>query len=119
MKKVLIVEDNPLNMELVIEILLSRGFTADGVATGEEALKSVDGNNYDLVLMDIELPGINGIETTRKIKSGKKNLPIIALTSFAMKGDRERFLSAGFDDYLSKPIDIIELINKINIYIVL
>lgn len=105
-KKALIVEDNPINMELVLEIITSSGISADEAITGEEAIAMVEKDNYDIILMDIELPGIDGVDAAKIIKSRHKNIPILALTSYAMKGDRERFLAAGFDDYLSKPIDV-------------
>jgi len=114
MKKTLVVEDNPINMELVMEILATNGFSADMAVTGEEAIEKVEKEIYGLVLMDIELPGIDGVDATKLIKRWHKNLPIIALTSYAMKGDRERFLAAGFDDYISKPIDVNTFIEKIN-----
>ena len=113
-KKALIVEDNPINMELVSEILTSNGISVDEAVNGEEAIKMVENETYDVVLMDIELPGIDGVDATKIIKSKHKNLPILALTSYAMKGDRERFIAAGFDDYISKPIDINSFIEKIN-----
>jgi len=113
-KKALIVEDNPINMELVSEILTSNGISVDEAVNGEEAIKMVEKETYDVVLMDIELPGIDGVDATKIIKSKHKNLPILALTSYAMKGDRERFIAAGFDDYISKPIDINSFIEKIN-----
>ena len=105
---VLVVEDNPLNMELVIEILKSLGFVVSGAINGEEAIKMADKEHYDLILMDIELPGMDGISAIRIIKSkpGYNNVPNIALTAFAMKGDWEKFLAAGFDDYMAKPIDV-------------
>ena len=114
LKKALIVEDNPINMELVLEILTSNGICADEAVNGEEAVAMVEKETYDLILMDIELPGMDGVDATKIIKSRHKNLPILALTSYAMKGDRERFIAAGFDDYISKPIDVNCFIEKIN-----
>ncbi len=114
MKNALVVDDNQGNMELVMEILTVNGFTSDGAANGEEAILKVKTEAYDLVLMDIELPGINGIEAAKLIKNRHRCLPVIALTSYAMKGDRDRFLAEGFDDYVSKPLDVPDLINKIN-----
>jgi len=111
--KILVVEDNPINMELVIEILSSRGFTVHTANDGEEAVRKIEKEVYDMVLMDIELPGMNGIETTKIIKAKDKNIRVIALTSYAMKGDKERFLTAGFDDYISKPLDISDFLKKL------
>ena len=116
MTKVLAVEDNPLNMELVIEILRSRGFTVHEAIDGEEALRKLEHETYDLVLMDIELPGMDGVDATKIIKAKHRNLPVIALTSYAMKGDRERFLAAGFDEYISKPLDISDFLNRLEKY---
>jgi two-component system cell cycle response regulator DivK len=116
MTKVLVVEDNPLNMELVLEILNDGGYIAHKAVDGEEAIEKVEKEEYDLLLMDIELPGIDGVEVARIIKKRNKNIPIIALTSYAMKGDRERFLSAGFVEYMSKPIDVTNFIKKLEKY---
>ena len=118
MIKVLVVEDTPLNMELVLEILGAQGFTTDRAENGEEAIKKADTDIYDLILMDISLPGIDGIKATRIIKSkpAYKNVPVIALTAFAMKGDKERLLGDGFDDYISKPIDVPEFIKRMEKY---
>lgn len=116
MTKVLVVEDNPLNMELVLEILDAQGFTAHKAIRGEEALRMVEKEAYDLILMDIELPDMDGIEVTEIIKDKYKNVPVIALTSYAMKGDRERFLAAGFDEYISKPIDVSDFVRRLNKY---
>ncbi len=108
MKRVLVVEDNPLNMELVLEILEVHGFKADGAKDGNEAVRMAEKETYDLVIMDIELPGMNGVETTRIIwsKPAYKNVPVVALTAYAMKGDRERYLDSGFDDCVPKPVEV-------------
>ena len=116
MTKVLVVEDNPLNMELVIEILMARGFTVNEAINGEEALRKAENEDFDLVLMDIELPGMDGVEVTRILKNRNQNIPVVALTSYAMKGDRERFISAGFNEYLSKPLDISDFLNRLEKY---
>ncbi|MBU4221337.1 MAG: response regulator [Euryarchaeota archaeon] len=114
MKKALVVEDNPINMELVMEILTANGFSADEAVNGEEAVARVEKKAYDIVLMDIELPGMDGVEATRLIKKRHIDIPVIALTSYAMKGDRDRFLAAGFDGYISKPLDVTDFIDKLN-----
>jgi len=118
MVKVLVVEDNPLNMELILEILRSQGFTVDTVDDGEKAIKITEKSSYDLILMDIALPGIDGVEATRIIKSrpAYKNVPVVALTAFAMAGDKERLLKAGFNDYISKPLDVHQFITKMEKY---
>jgi CheY-like chemotaxis protein len=118
MTNVLVVEDNPINMELVVEILDAKGFIIDMAENGKEAVKKAETRIYDLILMDIELPEMNGDEATRLIKSKPeyKDIPVIALTSYAMKGDKERIMGAGFDDYISKPIDVSEFIKKVKKY---
>lgn len=116
MTKVLVVEDNPLNRELVIEILMARGFDVHEAVDGEEALKKAETEDYDLILMDIELPGMDGVEVTRILKNKNRNIPVVALTSYAMKGDRERFISAGFNEYLSKPLDISDFLKRLEKY---
>jgi CheY-like chemotaxis protein len=115
MPKVLIVEDDPINMKLIVEILNSLDFMIQTANNGLEALIMADKDLYDMIIMDIELPGIDGIETARRIKDkpGHNKTPIIALTAFAMKGDREKFLNAGFDYYISKPICVTDFINLI------
>lgn len=118
MTKVLVVEDNPLNMELVVEILNSQGFAVDGAKDGEEAIRKAGKEVYDLIIMDIMLPGMDGVEATKIIRSKPKyeKTPVIALTAFAMKGDRERFIKTGFDDYVAKPIDVVEFVKIIEKY---
>ena len=118
MVKVLLVEDNPLNMELILEILQTQGFTVDTAGDGEKAIIMTGRSTYDLVLMDIALPGIDGIETTKKIRSKTqfKNVPFIALTAFAMAGDKERLLNSGFSEYISKPLDVHEFLKKMEKY---
>lgn len=117
MIKVLVVEDNPLNMELVLEILNAYGITAHEAIDGEQAVEKAEKEVYDLILMDIELPGMDGIEAAKIIKSKNKKVSIIALTSYAMKGDKERFLAAGFDEYMSKPIEVSHFMKKLEKYI--
>jgi CheY-like chemotaxis protein len=106
-RKILIVDDNELNLKLCCAILKDRYrvFTA---ARAEEALESAKRLLPDLILMDLQLPGIDGLTATRRLKSDPdlKAIPVIALTSFAMVGDREKALAAGCDEYISKPIDI-------------
>ncbi len=116
--KVLVVEDNPLNMELVTELLNAHGFITEGANDGEEAVRKADKEAYDLIIMDIGLPCIDGVEATKRIRTKSRNkfVPVIALTAFAMKGDMEKFLKAGFDAYLSKPIDVPEFMKVIGKY---
>ncbi|MCE8423705.1 MAG: response regulator [Candidatus Methanoperedens sp.] len=118
MTKALVVEDNTLNMELVVEILTICGFKVEKAVKGEEAVKKAENEVYDLIVMDIELPIMNGIDATRiiKRKPGYENTPVIALTAYAMKGDRERFLANGFNEYIPKPINVAELMEVLKKY---
>lgn len=118
MTKVLVVEDDPFGMELVLDILETHGFIAYKSYDGAGAIKKAEKEVYDLILMDIMLPQMDGVEVTKIIKSMPqyKNVPVIALTAYAMKGDRERFLEAGFEDYIVKPIEIDEFIKTIEKY---
>jgi CheY-like chemotaxis protein len=118
MTNLLVVEDDPLNMELVCEILRSMGFTVHEATNGKEAIEKTEKEFYDLIVMDIMMPGMDGIEATRIIKSkpGYKKTPVIALTAYAMKGDRERLIDEGFDEYISKPIDVPEFMRIIGKY---
>jgi len=85
-----------------------------GAANGEDAVREIEKEHYDLILMDIELPVMDGISAIKTIKNRPEynNVPAIALTAFAMKGDRKKFLAAGFDDYIAKPIDVSDFMEK-------
>jgi len=109
--KVLIVEDNPLNMRLIEMILKSKNYTLLKATDGEEALDIATREHPDLVLMDIRLPKVSGLEVTRRLKKdpGFSHIPIIALTAHAMKGDEEKAIEAGCDSYVSKPINTRQL----------
>lgn len=105
--RILLVEDNPINAELALALLEDLAIEADLASNGLEALDLIAKHRYQLVLMDCQMPVMDGYETTHKIRQSEKlkNLPIIALTANAMNGDREKCLAAGMSDYLSKPID--------------
>ncbi|MCG8100328.1 MAG: response regulator, partial [Candidatus Thiodiazotropha taylori] len=105
--QVLLVEDNVINQQVARELLEKLGLLVVVVNSGEEALKKIKEINFDLVFMDLQMPGLDGLETTRRVRNELKNtyVRIIAMTAHAMRGDRERCLAAGMDDYLSKPID--------------
>ena len=109
--RILVVEDNPMNMKVVLMTLKRHGYTLLEAIDGEEALEVATREKPDLVLMDIQLPKMDGLEVTRKLRQMPdfKQTPIIALSSYAMKGDREKGIEAGFDDYLSKPVNTREL----------
>ena len=105
---ILVVEDNDDNRQLVLKVLGRRGYEVVGVVDGNEALERLNDINPDLILMDINLPGMDGYEVTRRIRLQGKfaALPIVALTAHAMVGDEEKSLHAGCDAYISKPINI-------------
>ena len=104
--RILVVEDNEVNRTLAIMQLEALGHTVEGVASGEQALQITKQGHFDLILMDCQMPELDGYDTTRRIREleePNQRTPIIALTAHAMKGDRERCLEAGMDDYISKP----------------
>jgi len=117
--RVLVVEDNEMNMQLFEYLLEESGFVILKATSGEDALKMVDEEVPDLILMDIHLPGMDGLSVVRELKSDARlqNIPILALTAHAMRGDKDRFLQAGCDGYISKPIDIKTFIPSIQKYI--
>jgi two-component system cell cycle response regulator DivK len=109
--KVLIVEDNPLNMRLIEMILKTKNYTLLKATDGQEALDIATREHPDLILMDIRLPTVNGLEVARRLKENQafSQTPIIALTAHAMKGDKEKAIEAGCESYLSKPINTRQL----------
>ncbi|WP_282607617.1 response regulator [Pelagibius sp. Alg239-R121] len=115
--RVLVVEDNQINLMLATTILKKAGHSADGASNGLEALSSIRNRPYDLILMDMMMPEMDGLDATRAIRQltgSRSEIPIIAMTANAMKGDREKCLQAGMNDYLSKPIDKVKLFEKID-----
>ena len=114
--RVLLVEDNPANQKLASYILQDRGHKVEIAGDGQEAIALTEQNRYDVILMDVQMPGMNGLgatEVIRKREGGGRRVPIIAMTAHAMKGDRERCLSAGMDGYLSKPINALAMLGLI------
>ena len=111
-ERILVVEDNAKNMKLFRDILDAKGYATLEAGSGEDAVELALAHVPDLVLMDIQLPGIDGLEALRRIRAGVRTstLPVIALTAQAMEGDDERFLAAGFDAYISKPVNVIDLL---------
>ena len=110
-KTALVVDDSPANRTLMERILGAFGCTVISAASGEEALDIPDRSPCDLVFMDIQLPGINGIEAMRRLREKGVRGPFVALTAFAMKGDPERFLAEGFDGFIAKPVRIAEIVS--------
>jgi CheY-like chemotaxis protein len=115
--RVLVAEDNPVNRQLVTKLLQKRGHSVKGVETGRAAVKAVESDKdggFDAILMDLQMPEMSGLEATHAIRAFEKTrggrVPIVALTAHAMQSDRDRCLAAGMDGYLSKPIDVDELI---------
>ena len=109
------VEDNEDNRALVVKVLARKGFDVVEAVSGEEALELCEAAPPDLVLMDLELAGMSGLEATRRLKGSARfrAVPVVALTAYAMVGDREKALEAGCDGYLSKPVDVRRLPEQI------
>jgi signal transduction histidine kinase/CheY-like chemotaxis protein/DNA-binding LacI/PurR family transcriptional regulator/HPt (histidine-containing phosphotransfer) domain-containing protein len=115
--RILLAEDNPINQKLAIIMLQKAGFSVDAVENGKEAVEKARDERYSAMLMDVQMPEMDGIEATRRIRAEEGNarhLPIIAMTADALKGDRERCLDAGMDDYLSKPIEQQAMFNALD-----
>jgi two-component system cell cycle response regulator DivK len=118
-KTVLIVEDNELNMKLFRDLLEAHGYQTSGTSNGVEALDLVRKMRPDLILMDIQLPQVSGLEVTRWIKDDPelRSIPVVAVTAFAMKGDEERIREGGCEAYLSKPISVGKFIETVRRFI--
>jgi two-component system cell cycle response regulator DivK len=115
---VLIVDDNAKNMKLARDVLRFAGFRTLETASGGESISLAAEHLPDVILMDIRLPDIDGTDAVRRLKNDPRTaqIPVVALTSFAMKGDRERFLAEGFDGYLEKPISVREFPEQVRSY---
>ena len=115
-RRILVVEDNPLNLKLVRDVLTAYGYEIVEAQTGEDGVSLAADCAPDLVLMDLQLPGIDGYEALRRIRQDPRTgeVPVVALTAFAMREDRERTADAGFDGYLSKPISVRELPTQVD-----
>ena len=116
--RILLAEDNEINRKLIVKLLSNRGFIIESVPNGNKAYEAVLNGEFDLVLMDVQMPEMDGFETTKAIRNTEpagKHIPIIAMTAHALQGDRERCLEAGMDDYVSKPINpdiLFEMLEK-------
>jgi two-component system, cell cycle response regulator DivK len=116
--RILVVEDNERNMKLLRDVLQASGYGTLEAGNGEQAVTLAAEHRPALVLMDVRLPDMDGLEALRRLRADQQtaSIPVIAVTAQAMKGDRERFIEAGFDGYLSKPVDIDELLAAVERY---
>ncbi len=118
-KVILIVEDEPKNLKLVRDLLQVSGYKTIEATDGKQGIELAKARKPDLILMDIMMPKMDGLEAARILKADAitRNIPVVALTSYVMKGDKERILQAGCDGYIAKPIDIQELLEKVGEYL--
>ncbi len=118
-KTILIVEDDPKNLELFRDLLQVSGYKTVEATDGKQGIELARAKKPDLILMDIQLPRMDGLEATRILKADAttSNVPVIALTAYAMKGDKERILEAGCDGYLAKPINTDEFLKEVAEYL--
>jgi two-component system, cell cycle response regulator DivK len=118
-KKVLIVEDNELNMKLFNDLLVAHGYETIQTRNGVEAVDLARKNKPNLILMDIQLPEVSGLQVTQWIKDDDelRAIPVIAITAFAMKGDEEKIRQGGCEAYLSKPISVVKFLETVRNYI--
>lgn len=118
-KTILIVEDNELNMKLFNDLLQARGYRTVQTRNGADAFNLAREYHPDLILMDIQLPEISGLEVTQKLKSDSElqHIPVIAITAFAMKGDEEKIRQGGCEAYLSKPISVVKFLETVRSYL--
>ena len=114
-KTVLVVEDNELNLKLLNDILEYHGYTVVTTRLGEPALELARQHSPNLILMDVQLPDISGMEATRRLKTDEqtRSIPIIAVTAFAMSGDEAKILASGCDAYIAKPFNVVEFLKLV------
>jgi len=117
-ERILVVEDNELNMKLFRDVLVAGGYRTLEATTGGEAVELATEHAPDLVLMDIQLPDFDGVQALGRLRANERTaaIPVLALTAQAMDGDRERFLAAGFNGYLSKPVNVRERIGTVRLH---
>lgn len=113
--RIFIVDDNPVNLKLASSVLEMEGYAVDTAVDAEQTQEMLTSITPDLILMDIALPGMDGLTLTRKLKSDErlKHIPVVAMTAFAMKGDEQKALDAGCEGYITKPIDTRDLPRQI------
>ncbi len=116
---ILIVEDNELNMKLFRDLLEAHGFDTLQAKNGSEALELIRRHRPDLVIMDMQLPEVSGLEVTKQIKNDDeiKSIPVIAVTAFAMKGDEEKFRAGGCEAYVAKPISVSHFVDTVKRFV--
>jgi two-component system, cell cycle response regulator DivK len=117
-EQILVVEDNEMNMKLLRDVLFATGYRTLEATTGAEAVELASANVPDLVLMDIQLPDFDGVQALHRLRANERTaaIPVLAVTAQAMQGDRHEFLEAGFDGYVSKPVNVRELIGTVRQY---
>jgi two-component system, cell cycle response regulator DivK len=115
-EQILVVEDNEKNMKLLRDVLRAKGYRTLEAASAARAVELATAHAPDLVLMDIRLPDADGIETLGRLRDDRRtaSIPVLAVTAQAMQGDGERFLAAGFDGYISKPVDVVALLATVD-----
>ncbi len=118
-KTVLIVEDNELNMKLFQDLLEAHDFQTLQTRNGHDVMEMAHKHHPDLILMDIQLPGVSGLDITKELKQDDtlKSIPVIAVTAFAMKGDEQKIREGGCEDYISKPISVTDFLNVVQKYL--
>lgn len=118
-KTILIVEDNELNMRLFTDLLQAHGYETLQSIDGSDAMELTRGNMPDLIIMDIQLPGLSGVDITKLLKADEdlKHIPVIAVTAFAMKGDQEKIMEAGFSAYIAKPVSVPNFLENVATFI--
>ena len=118
-RRILVVEDNPKNLKLVRDVLVHWGYEVLVATSGEDGVALATQERPDLVLMDLQLPGIDGVEALRRIRSGPEetDVRVVAVTAFAMNDDRDRALRSGFDGYIEKPISVRDLQHQVQHYL--
>ncbi len=116
---ILIVEDNELNMKLFRDLLEAHGYDTLEAKNGKDALKLIHNHHPDLIIMDMQLPEVSGLEVTRQIKNDDeiKTIPVVAVTAFAMKGDEEKFRTGGCEAYIAKPISVAQFVDTVKRFV--
>ena len=117
--RVLIVDDNAMNVDLVSFLLAADGMQVESAADAAQASARIAAQHPELILMDIQMPGVDGLELTRRLKAdpATRHIPIVALTAYAMKGDEERMLAAGCDGYIAKPVEVASFTRQVRSFL--